>query len=139
MQNAINHLRRRGSAVVAVVGDVSRTAWTDYFMLHDVLSIVVSVNPQALFVRGSRVAFDHVTGCVCAWSGYALHDDSEQRSVALLDGVDLLIGFPRNVFDKSAVHRLDTADREIVEFARKIGTPILGVYRDGSTVWEGPL
>jgi len=145
MQHVLKLLRHVDHLVIVVVGSVSCTAWVDYLMIHDTLSILLGTAPTATFMHGATEGFDHALRLTCEWSGFRLLLEEPElvnrvqvRSPTMLDGAALLVAYPRDMFEKGSVHTVDSADFRVIAFAWQIGVPILGVHRDGNTTWEGP-
>jgi hypothetical protein len=121
---------------VAIVGHMSRTRYVDQDMLAVVLEIL---RDARLFrpVHGGKPPFDMYVEEACLRLGLldvmAGHEDRsrryEPRPLSMLNGCCMLVAFPPEG------EKLENADPAIVDYARRLGLPILGVSRQGETTW----
>jgi hypothetical protein len=135
-----------GTRKVAVIGDKTRTRYTDQEMVFIILDIFRTAgifNP----IHSGKLPFDMYLEEVCGHMGLldymigpeerAARLEPYARSPRVLDEACLMINFPPQGEEDAANRRLarDT-DPELYVAALKRGIPVLSVWRDGTAELE---
>lgn len=144
-----------GTPLVAFVGPVCRTHRVDIDWIYLVMEILKEARVYRP-VRGGMFGFDHWIGVCGEHVGLrgvmagpedrdTQLDENYRRPLDLLEGVCLVVAFPREdpphlegVKAKAPRdYPVDTADTEVVGLARALELPLLVVRRSGKTEWIG--
>lgn len=124
--------------LVAFVGDLSRTWYTDHYMLMEVMGILRDANPEVVIVNGGQYPFDHLVDRMAVRMGMDVFTYNEEvesmqrlaavydRPMEMLDGLTALIVLPR---EKEPWRGLG----ETVPAAIKQGIPVTAVNREGKS------